>query len=104
MIELMVMSCGHCGKGFPWCATRVATRPKSESDAKRRLIASEVHRLRAMPAKACPLRLQPVVKYRGTATKNAATEAKNAAKRVILTAEDSDRFFGFADGVLDRGE
>jgi hypothetical protein len=45
-----------------------------------------------------------VVKYRGTATKNTATEAKNAAKRVSLTAEDLDRFFGFADGVLDRGE
>jgi hypothetical protein len=43
MIELRETSCGHSGRGLSRCAMSVAIRPRSDSNAKRRLKVSEVH-------------------------------------------------------------
>jgi hypothetical protein len=33
-MELMLTSCGHCGRGLSWCAWSVAMRPASDNNAK----------------------------------------------------------------------
>jgi hypothetical protein len=52
IMELVVIICGYCGNGLPWCASKVAMRPKSDSDAKVKLQVSKVHLPRPRGARA----------------------------------------------------
>jgi flavin reductase (DIM6/NTAB) family NADH-FMN oxidoreductase RutF len=54
MMELMVIIRGHCGSSLPWYAGKVATRFKSDSDAKIKLQVSKVHLPRLRGATAWP--------------------------------------------------